>query len=125
MSFSDHSLILKNDGTLWECGYNEFGQLGLGDNTNRTTFTQVTTNVGDIKQVYCGFNHTFILKNDGTLWSCGYNEQGQLGLGDDTNRTTFTQITTNADDIKEIYCGKNNRSILENESRNRISRGLG
>ena len=39
MGFSDHSLILKNDGTLWGAGYNTDGRLGLGDNTNRTTFT--------------------------------------------------------------------------------------
>ena len=25
----------------------------------------------DIKQIACGGNHTFILKNDGSLWSCG------------------------------------------------------
>ena len=50
MSLSEHSLILKNDGTLWGCGQNNFGQLGLGDGGNRTTFTQVTTNVtNDVK----------------------------------------------------------------------------
>ena len=49
MGLSDHSLILKNDGTLWGCGKNGDGQLGLGDSTSRNTFTQVTTNTGDIK----------------------------------------------------------------------------
>ena len=103
MGYSYHSLILENDGALWGCGYNGVGQLGLGDGTNRTTFTQITTN--DVKSVYCGWYHTFILENDGTLWGCGYNDCGQLGLGDTANRNTFTQITTNANDIKEIYCG--------------------
>ena len=102
MGFSYHSLILKNDGTLWGCGNNYYGNLGLGDNTNRTTFTQVTTNTDNIKSVYCGCNHTFILKNDGTLWGCGHNEYGQLGLGDNTHKTTFTQITTNTNDIKSF-----------------------
>ena len=46
--------------------------------------------------------HTFILKNNDTLWSCGRNVEGQLGLGDTTNRNTFTQITTNAGDIKSF-----------------------
>ena len=46
--------------------------------------------------------NAFILKNDGTIWSCGWNNAGRLGLGDTTNRTTFTQITTNADDIKSF-----------------------
>ena len=67
MSLSEHSLILENNGTLWGCGRNDCGQLGLGNTTNRTTFTQVTTNADDIKSVYCGANHIIILKNDGTL----------------------------------------------------------
>ena len=109
-----HTIILKNDGTLWGTGWNRFGELGLGDTTNRTTFTQITTNADDIKSVYCGAYHTFILENDSTLWGCGYNPDGELGLGDTINRTTFTQITTNTDDIKEIYCGWGHTLILKN-----------
>ena len=108
-----HTFILKNDNTLWSCGYNGEGQLGLGDTTYRTTFTQVTDNIDDIKSVYCGDSHTLILKNDGTLWGCGYNTSGQLGLGDTTHRTTFTQVTTNTNDIKKIYCGFNYTFVLE------------
>ena len=48
----------------------------------------------DVKQVICGAYHTFILKNDGSIWGCGYNNSGQLGLGtsDDNTYTSFTQI---------------------------------
>ena len=110
-----HTIILKNDGTLWGCGNNSYGQLGLGDTNNRTTFTQITTNANNIKEIYCGRGHTFILENDGTLWGCGWNEYSQLGLGDTNNRTTFTQITTNTDDIKQVYCGTEHTFILEND----------
>ena len=51
MGLSSHSLILKNDGTLWGCGYNGYGQLGLGDTNYRTIFTQITTNTDDIKSL--------------------------------------------------------------------------
>ena len=102
MSFSYHTFIFKNDGTLWGCGNNEYGQLDLGDTTHRYTFTQITTNTDDIKSVYCGKDYTLILKKDGTLWGCGYNVYYALGLGDYTNRIIFTQITTNADDIKSF-----------------------
>ena len=102
MGFSNHSIILKNDGTLWSCGRNDYGQLGLGDKNNRKTFTQIATNTDNIKSVYCGMYYTLILKNDGTLWGCGYNWYGNLGLGDSNNRYTFTQITTNTDNIKSF-----------------------
>ena len=115
MSLSEHSLILKNDGTLWSCGYNGYGQLGLGDTNNRNTFTQITTNANDIKEIYCGWKCTLMLKNDGTLWGCGANDYGQLGLGDTSNRNTFTQITTNANNIKSIYCGQSHTFILKND----------
>ena len=97
-----HTLILKNDNTLWGCGRNGEGQLGLGDTNGKVTFTQIVTNANDIKAIYCGQNYTLILKKDDTLWGCGYNTSCALGLGDTTNRTTFTQITTNVDNIKSF-----------------------
>lgn len=114
---SSHSFILKNDGTLWSCGLNGNGRLGLGDATNRNTFTQVTTNINnDAKQIACGYHHTFILKNDGSAWGCGLNTYGQLGLGDDTQRNTFTKVTTNINnDVKQIACGDNHTFVLKND----------
>ncbi len=76
MSLSQSSFILKNDGTLWGCGANGYGQLGSGGGSC-TTFTKV---IDTVKLVYCGYDHTIILKNDGTLWGCGYNNYGELGV---------------------------------------------
>ena len=72
MGIAYHSFILKNDGTLWGCGINNTGQLGLEDTTNRNIFIQ-NTNINNVKLVCCGSNHTIALKNNGTLWGCGYN----------------------------------------------------
>jgi len=35
-----------------------------------------------VRTMAAGSNHTVAIKNDGTLWSWGYNEDGQLGNGD-------------------------------------------
>ena len=88
-------------------GYNECGQLGLGNTTTKKTFTQVTTNINnDVKYVTCSesWNYfSFIIKNDGSLWACGSNSYGQLGLGDKSDRNVFTQVTTNINnDVKDI-----------------------
>ena len=111
-----HTVILKNDGSVWGCGINDTGQLGLGDITNRNTFTQITTNIDDVKQIACGERHTFILKNDGSLWACGLNSSGQLGLGDITDRNTFTKVINNVDnDVKQIACGYCHTVIIKTD----------
>ena len=87
----DHTAAIKTDGTLWTWGGNLYGQ--LGDNTVTQRITPVTTFAGGTnwKQVACGNDHTAAIKTDGTLWTWGYNNFGQLGVnnaGATTNRST-------------------------------------
>lgn len=58
------------------------GELGLGgieddfvDTPTKINFTR------KIKAVACGESHTIFVVNDGSLWSCGCNDHGQLGHG--------------------------------------------
>lgn len=72
---------IKTDGTLWTWGANgTYGQLGLGDTTNRSSPVQVgaLTNWANIS---FGSGHAIAIKTNGTLWSWGDNFAGQLGLG--------------------------------------------
>ena len=114
---NNHTFIIKNDGSLWACGSNSYNQLGLDSGSTNKTFTQVTTNINnDVKQISTSLRHTFIVKNDGSLWACGTNSYGQLGLGDKTNKTTFTQVTTNINnDIKQVACGNNVTFIVKRD----------
>jgi alpha-tubulin suppressor-like RCC1 family protein len=91
-----HTAAIKTDGTLWTWGQGVRGQ--LGDNTGTTRSTPVTTFAGGTnwKQVSAGGIHTAAIKTDGTLWTWGYGNQGQLGnavltgvLGRNTPVTTF------------------------------------
>ena len=110
----EHTFIVKNDGTVWATGDNTVGGLGLNNTTNKTTFTQVTTNISDIKHIACGYYHTFIVKNDGSLWATGNNSEGQLGLGtsgSSTYKTTFTHVTTN---VNYVDCGFCYSMIIKN-----------
>ena len=37
----EHSMALKQDGSMWSAGRNMYGQLGDGTNTNRDSFVKV------------------------------------------------------------------------------------
>ena len=106
--------ILKNDGSVWSCGYNEYGQLGIGK-TGGGSYSRSQVN-NNARQIACGYQHTVILKKDGSVWTCGYNNYGQLGLNDYNLRNTFTQVTNNINnDVKQIACGYDFAFILKND----------
>ena len=89
-----HSVALKKDGTLWAWGENSYGQLGLGDTIDRHSPTQVGSSHdwAAIAPGAADSYHTLALKQDGTLWAWGFNQFGQLGLGDTSDRHTPTQV---------------------------------
>jgi alpha-tubulin suppressor-like RCC1 family protein len=92
-----HTVVLKNDGTVWAWGDNRNGQLGDGTTTRRSTPVQVVGPGGvDFLNGVCAVSavgyHTVALKSDGTVWTWGYNNMGQLGDGTTLSRTTPVQV---------------------------------
>ena len=68
----DHNLILTNE-ELIGFGYNDYGQLGTEDFENKLKPTIIMKNSNnEIKSIYCGGYHSMILKNDGSLFVCGW-----------------------------------------------------
>jgi alpha-tubulin suppressor-like RCC1 family protein len=98
---------IKSDGTYWNWGYNSYGQLGRGNTTSTSVPAQVLTGCSEIMlkefdgNTYSYRNCTFIKKQDGTMWCCGRNPYGELGLNHTTDQTTFVQniYLTNATQI--------------------------
>ncbi len=99
-----HSLAITDDGGLKTFGWNLYGQLGTatnsGANNPNPTPTQVLTGVSDVAG---GGLHTMALKDDGTLWTFGYNFDGELGhttnVGTEDPNPTPTQVLTDVDEI--------------------------
>jgi alpha-tubulin suppressor-like RCC1 family protein len=86
---------IKNDGTLWTWGNNFYGELGnnLGISLHRSSPVQVGSS-SDWKYISIGYQSVLAIKNNGTLWAWGYNNDGQLGDGTNVNRSSPVQIGT-------------------------------
>lgn len=87
---------IRDDGTLWSCGWNEKGQLGLDGAGARVTPERIGTD-NDWKMVTMGVSHTMAIKADGSLWGWGQNYNGQLGTGDTESRTKPVRIGADND----------------------------
>lgn len=93
---------IREDGALYCWGENSHGQLGLGHSNYVDTPTKITDNV----KCVAANSHTLILKNDGTVWSCGYNYCGQLGNGEKgttTNASLYKIPIENVDTIAAAF----------------------
>ena len=89
----DSVLAVKTDGTLWSWGSNTYGRLGLGNTTNYSSPKQVGALTTWLTIAAGEYGRGMVAKKtDGTLWTWGGNDFGQLGLGDITNRSSPTQV---------------------------------
>ncbi len=70
---------IKNDGSLWVWGYNGDGELGQGFISTQITVPIRLGTENNWTMVSGGFEFGYALKADGTLWSTGFNGNGQLG----------------------------------------------
>ncbi|XP_066221105.1 secretion-regulating guanine nucleotide exchange factor isoform X2 [Saccopteryx leptura] len=87
-----HSAVVTDGGSLFVCGLNRDGQLGLGHTEDVLYFTPCKSLLGcPIQQVACGWDFTIILTENGQVLSCGSNFYGQLGVPHGPRRCVVPQ----------------------------------
>lgn len=78
----DHALY-DQDGTVFACGKNSNGDLGIGSTT--PSFVPAPVHglpQYEVKELVAGFNNSGALLDNGTYLDWGYDDQGQLGDGE-------------------------------------------
>ncbi|NWJ00276.1 RPGR regulator, partial [Crypturellus undulatus] len=104
----EHTAIVTGNGKLYMFGSNNWGQLGLGSKNTVSKPTCVKALKPEkTKLAACGRNHTLVYTEKGNVYAAGGNSEGQLGLGDTEERTTFHLIRffTNQHKIKQLAAG--------------------
>jgi alpha-tubulin suppressor-like RCC1 family protein len=94
---------IRNDGTLWTWGYDNSGGLGSNGGGNRNSPQTTIAGGSNWKEIACGGIHTTAIKTDGTLWSWGNNDYGQVGDGTIVTRSSPVQIGLGTD-WKKVSC---------------------
>ena len=102
----DTSAAIKTDGTLWLWGRNLYGTIGNNTSSNNYSSPVQTVAGGtNWKDVCITGDTTVAIKTDGTLWTWGYNAQGQLGNNNTTNCSSPVQTIAAGTNWKAVGCG--------------------
>ena len=77
----NHSLFVKQDGSLWAMGHNVFGQLGLDPGTFSDRKYPVRVMGSGVAEVSAGNKHSMVLMKDGSVLTFGDDLYGVRGAG--------------------------------------------
>ena len=102
---------ITTDGKLYSWGENSFGELGLGDTTDRLLPVQVGA-LTNWSSIVGTFYSALARKTDGTLWSWGRNNVGQSGQGNLTAYSSPVQIGGDTD-WADIAAGDNFHAAIK------------
>ena len=87
-----HSLVLMENGDVYTFGSNRNGALGYTTSGTNSNTPAKVGGLGPAKAVSAGAGFSLVLLENGDLYSFGYNNYGQLGLGDTTDRTQPAKV---------------------------------
>jgi alpha-tubulin suppressor-like RCC1 family protein len=103
----EHTLAITKDGKLYSFGYNYRGQLGHGTICSESTPRPIK-NLMSKKVIFAAssYHHSIVCCSDGTMFSFGRNDCGQLGQGDLADRKSPQLITAVPKEVIGMSCGQ-------------------
>jgi RHS repeat-associated protein len=105
-----HTLAVHADGTLWGWGANNAGELGLGTTTDHDS-PQQNTSISQVTDAaaggtWDGDGFSAAVTSTGSLYTWGYNVDGELGNGSTSSTPTLTPTKlTSISDVAQVAAG--------------------
>ena len=106
---------IKTDGTLWTWGRSNFGLLGDGTTVDRCSPGTVAGGGTTWSNVSNDSGHKIAIKTDGTLWTWGRNDSGQVGDGSNSCRCSPGTVAGGGTNWCEIFGGFFHTSAIKTD----------
>jgi len=97
-----HTIVLKDDGTVWAWGHNDLGQLGNGTFEDSSIPMRVL-NLTNIISISANFDYNLALRNDGTVWFWGFTPRE-----DNLYSQNIPVLLSNLENVVLINASENN-----------------
>ena len=117
-SGENYYYALDTKGNVWAWGYNGYGQLGQSNQQNVSEPVKVQIElkyedengdeityqkpISDIVEIEAGNNSVIMINKDSEIYSCGYNADGQLGLGEYSSAVVTPTKAVEVKNIKNV-----------------------
>lgn len=111
------SFALKSDGTVWVWGNNNYWRMGIGENNSSfsTTSPVIIPTLNNIVQIRAGLKNGIALRSDGTVWTWGENDDGQLGYGTGGQSVKLATQVPNLSNVSSVAMGASAMIVLKND----------
>jgi len=91
--YNGYTMAIKTDGSLWAWGGNYLDRLGIEAEAESGSRIKLPQKVMDnVVAVSAGYDHTIVVKADGSLWGWGSNVNGQLADSSMGNKPSPVRI---------------------------------
>lgn len=119
-TYGNNNLAIDKEENLWSWGFRCYttSEIGLSQLSKPTQIMNETKFKSAIAGAGTAYEHSVAIDEEGNLWSWGYNDKGQLGIGTTYEGNVAPQRITSGVKFKQISKGYNGSNLAIDEEGN-------